>query len=52
MVHLRDDGIRPFVELEDTDHPMAREQREGITLDHVMEIIYAVEAENGNSNAE
>jgi len=38
MVHLRDDGIRPFVELEPTEHPLAVEQRNGITLDRVGEI--------------
>jgi hypothetical protein len=38
MVHLRDDGIRPFVELEPTDHPLAVEQGTGITLDRVEEI--------------
>lgn len=38
MVHLRDNGIRPFVELEPTGHPLALEQRTGITLDRVQEI--------------
>lgn len=38
MVHLRDDGVRPYVELEPTDHPLAREQREGISVDRVAEI--------------
>jgi hypothetical protein len=38
MVHLRDDGMRPFVELEPTDHPLAVEQRNGITLERVAEI--------------
>jgi hypothetical protein len=38
MVHLRNDGIRPSVELEPTDHPLAVEQRMGITLDRVAEI--------------
>ena len=38
MVHLRNDGIRPFVELEPTDHPLAVEQRDGITLERVREI--------------
>lgn len=38
MVHLRNDGVRPFVELEPTDHPLAVEQRTGITLDRVREI--------------
>ena len=37
-VHLRDDSLRPFVELEPTDHPLAVEQREGITPDRVAEI--------------
>jgi hypothetical protein len=37
-VHLRDDGIRPFIELEPTDHPLAVEQRNGITGDRVAEI--------------
>ncbi len=30
-VHLRDHGLRPFIELEPTDHPLAVEQRHGIT---------------------
>jgi hypothetical protein len=38
MVHLRDDGIRPYVELEPTDHPLAIEQRTGITEARVAEI--------------
>ena len=29
-VHLRDNGIRPYIELEPTDHPLALEQMEGI----------------------
>lgn len=37
-VHLRDHGIRPFIELEPTDHPLAIEQREGITTDRVAEL--------------
>jgi hypothetical protein len=37
-VHLRDEGIRPLVELEPTDHPLALEQRNGITVDRVAEI--------------
>ncbi len=38
MVHLRDDGIRPRIELEPTDHPLAIEQRQGITLERLAEI--------------
>jgi hypothetical protein len=30
-VHLRDDGIRPYIELEPTDFPLSVEQREGIS---------------------
>jgi len=36
--HLRDDGIRPYIELEPTDHPLAVEQRNGISVDRVAEI--------------
>ena len=38
LLHLRDDGIRPWIELEPTDHPLAVEQREGITLERLGEI--------------
>lgn len=31
-VHLRDNGLRPLIELEPTDHPLAVEQQQGITL--------------------
>ncbi|RAJ72686.1 MULTISPECIES: DUF2199 domain-containing protein [unclassified Streptomyces] len=41
-VHTRPVGERPFVELEPTDHPLAVEQRTGITLDRVREIATAV----------
>jgi len=37
-VHLRDDGIRPYIELEPTDHRLAVEQRSGITIERVEEI--------------
>jgi hypothetical protein len=37
-VHTRAVGRRPFVELEPTDHPLAVEQRAGITWDRVKEI--------------
>jgi hypothetical protein len=37
-VHLRDHGMRPFIELEPTDHPLAIEQRNGISVDRVAEI--------------
>lgn len=37
-VHLRDNGIRPYIELEPTEHPLAVEQRDGIAHDRVAEI--------------
>lgn len=36
-VHTRAVGLRPLVELEPTDHPLAVEQREGITMARVRE---------------
>ena len=38
-VHLRGGGLRPSIELEPTDHPLAREQRQGISLKRVEEIV-------------
>ena len=43
MVHLRDNGIRPYIELEQTEHPLAIEQRTGITVDRVQEILQSLE---------
>ena len=42
QVHLRPVGSRPFVELEPTDHPLAVEQREGITEARLREIARAL----------
>ncbi|MFF9240468.1 DUF2199 domain-containing protein [Streptomyces sp. NPDC014801] len=41
-VHTRPVGERPYVELEPTDHPLACEQRTGITPARVREIAAAV----------
>ena len=38
MLHTRPVGERPLIELEPTDHPLAMEQREGITLRRIQEI--------------
>ena len=38
MVHTREVGQRPYIELEPTDHPLAVEQRTGITMARVQEI--------------
>lgn len=43
LVHLRDHGIRPRIELEQTDHPLARDQLTGITLDRALEIVHALQ---------
>ncbi|WP_114947733.1 DUF2199 domain-containing protein [Microvirga calopogonii] len=40
-VHIREPGSRPFIELEPTDHPLAVEQRTGITVERVSEIYAA-----------
>jgi hypothetical protein len=40
-IHLRDNGIRPYIELEPNQHPLAVEQREGITVERLAEI-YAI----------
>ena len=32
MVHPRDDGMRPAIELEDSDHPLAVQQCGGIAF--------------------
>lgn len=37
-VHTQPVGLRPLVELEPTDHPLAREQREGIALARVQQV--------------
>jgi len=36
--HFRGDGIRPYIEVEPTDHPLAVEQRNGSSVDRVAEI--------------
>ncbi|PTS89019.1 MULTISPECIES: DUF2199 domain-containing protein [unclassified Caulobacter] len=40
-VHLRDNGLRPYIELEPTDHPLALEQRTGISVERVAELYAA-----------
>jgi len=42
LVHTREVGRRPFIELEATDHPLAVEQRSGISIERVQEIAEAV----------
>jgi hypothetical protein len=40
MAHFRSDGLRPMIELEPTDHPLAVDQRDGITLAKAWEIVH------------
>jgi len=47
-VHTREVGRRPWVELEPTDHPLAVEQRQGITLARVQAIAELVLHGQGN----
>ena len=41
-LHLRGGGARPSIELEPTDHPLALEQRQGISIQRVEEIAAAL----------
>ena len=40
-LHLRNDGLRPAIELRPSEHPLFLEQRDGITLRQVEEIATA-----------
>ena len=39
-VHFQGDNMRPVIELEPTDHPLAVDQREGITLEKAWKIVH------------
>ena len=41
-VHFRGGNLRPRIEVEATDHPLAVEQRQGITVERVQEIAAAL----------
>jgi len=40
-VHPRDDRQRPLIEIEETDHPLSLDQRNGITVDRLIELYVA-----------
>jgi hypothetical protein len=40
MMHLRDDSSRPRIELEPSDHPLAKDQRDGISIQRALEIVH------------
>ncbi|TCI69775.1 DUF2199 domain-containing protein [Exiguobacterium sp. SH0S7] len=44
-VHIREVVMRPFIELEPTDHPLAVEQWEGITREWIEELARIVESD-------
>ena len=44
-VHMRGVGLRPLIELEPTNHPLAIEQRNGITRSRVDDIFRLVEGD-------
>jgi hypothetical protein len=37
-IHFRNNGTRPFIELEPTEHPLAKAQRNGITVEQIKKI--------------
>ena len=40
MVHPRDDGLRPVIELDQTDHPLAVQQRNGIRFEDAVAYLH------------
>lgn len=42
MVHLRPYPTRPLIELEPTDHPLAVEQRNGVTVERLKAIVETI----------
>jgi hypothetical protein len=42
IVHLRGGNKRPSIELEPSDHPLAAEQRQGITIERIQQIAAAL----------
>lgn len=40
MVHLQDNGIRPRIELEQSEHLLAKDQHEGIAVQRALELVH------------
>jgi len=40
MAHFRGEGLRPSIEIEETDHPLSGDQRNGITLKKAWQIVH------------
>jgi hypothetical protein len=47
MVHQREIGVRPRVELEATNHPLAVDQRDGIEPDRLKQMVIELLHKNG-----
>jgi hypothetical protein len=43
MAYIRNNGIRPKIILEPTDHPLSKEQQEGISLENALEKVHLLE---------
>ena len=50
-VHLKNNKHRPSIELQPTDHPLALEQRHGITIERIQEIAVALLHNNSTSQS-
>ena len=46
MVHIRDNGQRPYIKIEKNGHPLAIEQEHGITIQRVAEIYSCIVHKN------
>lgn len=44
QVHLRDNGLRPLIELQESDHLLFRHQRDGIALHDLAAMMHRLEA--------
>jgi hypothetical protein len=51
MVHQRDMGVRPLVELEPTDHPLAIDQRDGIDEERLKKMVVELLHQGGQPDA-
>lgn len=49
LIHHRSDNMRPYIELEPTDHPLAVEFREGVTIERIKEIAEELCVNNHNN---
>ncbi len=45
MAHFRGEGLRPTIEVELTEHPLAIDQHEGISLERAWEIVHYYQEE-------